>query len=103
VTSPGPWYNPIVAAPGQVQAGVDPGLLLPSRSDLSASRLAIQRQLLQSGQRRRTPIQVTSEGVTWDGHHGARAAAEAGQLVDVLVVQHQQPPSGLTLMQLPVG
>jgi hypothetical protein len=78
-------------------------MLLPSRSDLSASRLAAQRQLVQSGQRRRTPIQVTTEGVIWDGHHAARAAAEAGQLVDVLVIKHQQPPSGVTLMQVPVG
>jgi hypothetical protein len=103
VSSPGGWYNPIVAAVGQVQAGVDPSLLLPSRYDLDRQRLDAQTQLLLAGLPRRTPIQVTSEGVIWDGHHGARAAAELGLTVDVVVVAHQQPPSGSTLLQLPVG
>jgi hypothetical protein len=81
---------------------VDPQLLLPSRLDLVRERLDFQRQLLQAGRPRRTPIQVTAEGVIWDGHHGARAAAERGLKVDVLVVAQQVPPSGLTLLQLPV-
>jgi hypothetical protein len=85
-----------------VQAGVDPQLLLPSRQDLIKERLEFQRQLLQGGRQRRTPIQVTPDGVIWDGHHGVRAAAERGLAVDVLVVAEAVSPSGLTIMQLPV-
>jgi hypothetical protein len=71
--------------------------------DLVGSRLELQRQLLLAGQPRRTPIKVAAEGVIWDGHHAVRVAAEEGRPIDVLVVAGLQPPSGLTILQLPVG
>lgn len=77
-------------------------LLLPSRMDLERPRLEFQRRLLQARRPRRTPIQATAAGVIWDGHHGVRAAAEAGVLVEVFVVGDQVPDSGLTILQLPV-
>jgi hypothetical protein len=91
-----------VAGVGQIQAGVDPRLLLPSRSNLTRARLDFQRQLLLSGQARHSRIDVTAEGVIWDGHHGARAAADLGLLVEVRVVRLLVPSSNLTLLQLPV-
>jgi hypothetical protein len=91
-----------VVTVGQVQIGVDPQLLLPSRTDLILLRLEAQRHLLQAGQRRYTMIQVTTEGVIWDGHHGVRAAAEESVFVDVRVVDPHVTASGLLIMQLPV-
>jgi hypothetical protein len=99
---PGGGNNPITAQPGQVQLGVDPMLLLPSRAELLQVRLAFQRGLIQTGRPRATPIQVTREGVIWDGHHAVRAAAELGVLVDVRVIAQTVPPSGPTILQLPV-
>jgi hypothetical protein len=96
------WNNPITVAPGQVQAGVDPITLLPSRADLIRSRLAVQSHLLLSGTPRRTPVQVTVDGVIFDGHHMVRAAAEAGKLIDVRVVGIAQPPAGDLILDLPV-
>jgi len=101
--SPPPgWQNPITVPPGQVQTGVDARLLLPGRGDLIQSRLDFQRALLQAGRPRLTPIQVTRDGVIWDGHHAVRAAAELGQTVSVLVIDDTAPPAGPTILQLPV-
>jgi hypothetical protein len=47
-------------------------------------------------------IRVTPDGVIYDGHHGARAAAEEGRTVDVEVIDQHVPPSGLSLLALPV-
>jgi hypothetical protein len=47
-------------------------------------------------------IRVTRDGVIYDGHHCARAAAEAGRVTDVLVIGQQVPASGLSLLGLPV-
>jgi hypothetical protein len=102
VSAPGGRKNPIIAAVGQTQSGVDPRELLPGRGDLTRVRLDAQRRLIQSATPRWTPIQVTPDGVIWDGHHGARAAAERALAVDVLVVAQQAPPSGIDLLQLPV-
>ncbi len=102
MTPPPGWRNPIAAVPGQVQRGVDPSLLLPSRSDLAAPRLALQRGLIRAGVPRHTPLQVTPAGVIWDGHHAIRIAAEDGRTVEVLVVAVTLAPSGLTILQLPV-
>jgi hypothetical protein len=102
MTAPAGWHNPITAAPGQTQRGVDARQLLPSRSDLIQVRLDVQRALMQAGTPRYTPIQVTPDGVVWDGHHAVRAAAEAGRAVDILVVAQVAAPSGLTILQLPV-
>jgi hypothetical protein len=89
--------NPIHAAPGQMQAGVDAKLLLPSRSDLSRSRLNHQRMLRQTRTPKFTPIQVGTDGIIWDGHHAVRAAAELGETVEVLVVAVSTTWSGLTI------
>lgn len=97
------WTNPIFAAVGQVQTGVDPVQLLPARMDLLQVRLDLQTFLLDSGIERYTSIQVTKEGVIWDGHHGARAAAEKGRTVHVLVVKELLPPTGQTILEVPVG
>jgi hypothetical protein len=96
------WHNPITETPGRVQRAVDATQLLPSRTDLSQARLAQQRALFLAGTPRRTPIQVTPDGVIWDGHHAVRVAAERGETVDVLVVPAQVPSSGMTILQLPV-
>lgn len=82
--------------------GVDARSLLPSRTDLEQARLDVQAALRQTGKPRSTPILVTTQGVIWDGHHAVRLAAENGQTVDVRVVALLEPPSGLTILQLPV-
>jgi hypothetical protein len=102
MTPPAGWQNPITATPGQLQQGVDARLLLPSRSELVQSRLTFQRALLQAGKQRFTPIEVTPDGVIWDGHHAVRAAAEKEQTVTVLIVDDTVPPAGPTILQLPV-
>lgn len=94
--------NPIVVPAGQIQKGIDARLLLPSRYDLIPSRLNFQRGLRQAGRPRLTPIQVTTQGIIWDGHHAVRAAAESGDTVDALIVDAVVPASGLTILQLPV-
>jgi hypothetical protein len=99
---PSDWQNPITTPAGQTQAGVDPARLLPSRSDLIRSRLDAQRHLLHSGTSRVSPVQVTSDGVIFDGHHMVRAAAEVGRLIDVRVVGVLQPPAGELILDLPV-
>lgn len=96
------WQNPILVLSGQMQKAVDARLLLPSRSDLIQMRLDFQRGLRQTRRPRLTPIQVTNQGVIWDGHHAVRAAADDEETVDVLVVDAFAPASGLTILQLPV-
>lgn len=99
---PAGWQNPIIVPPGQIQNDVDARLLLPSRSDLIQIRLDFQRDLRPTGVQRSTPIQVTIQGVIWDGHHAVRVAAELGESIDVLIVNAVVAPSGLTILQLPV-
>lgn len=99
---PAGWQNPITVPTGQIQKAVDARLLLPSRGDLIQIRLDFQRNLRQTGVQRSTPIQVTFQGVIWDGHHAIRAAAELGETVDVLIVNVVVAPSGLTILRLPV-
>ncbi len=100
---PQDWTNPISAKPGQIQRDVPATQLLPARADLQQSRLDIQRALLESGQQRTTMIQVTSEGVIWDGHHFVRAAAEKSLKVVVLVVPLTVPAVAASILVLPVG
>src|SRR5262245_34290974 len=99
---PAGWLNPVVVAPGQRQVGVDPTRLLPARADLEGRRLAAQAALLRAGTPRHTPVQVTRNGVIYDGHHAVRAAAECGALIDVLVVDDPTPPSADSILDLPV-
>jgi hypothetical protein len=99
---PAGWRNPILVPAGQIQKAVDACLLLPSRSELIQLRLDFQRGLRQSGCPRLTSIQVTTQGIIWDGHHAVRVAAECGEAVDVVVIAPLVPASGSTILQLPV-
>lgn len=66
------------------------------------TRLDLQRQLLVSGTPRHTPIQVTTDGVIFDGHHAVRVAAEAGRLIEVKVIAFPQPATADSILDLPV-
>jgi hypothetical protein len=103
VSLPPNWQNPITVSPGHLQPGVNPLHLLPSRSDLEQSRLDTQRGLQDAGIERWTPIEVTPDGVLWDGHHAVRVAAEKGKLVTVKVVAITQSLTAQSIMDLPVG
>jgi hypothetical protein len=96
------WQNPVTVGPGQTQTGIDPRTLLPSRPDLSRTRLETQRQLIGSGRRRWSPVLVTLAGIIYDGHHAVRAAAEEGTSVEVQVVDQPLSPSAASIMDLPV-
>jgi hypothetical protein len=102
MSSPAGWKNPIRVLSGQVQGNVDPTALLPSRTDLLRGRLEFQRWLLRTRRKRFTPIQVTLQGVIFDGHHAVRAAAEEGISVDVVVIDQPVASSGQTILSLPV-
>ena len=99
---PAGWQNPIRVPPGQWQYGVDPLQLLPGRDDLLQSGLDLQRSLHSAGIPRFSPIQVTPDGVIWDGHHAARIAAEDGRTIDIRVVGIDQPVAGHSILDLPV-
>jgi hypothetical protein len=96
------WGNPITEPPGQIQVGVDPKRLRPSRDDLILSRLNLQRHLLRSRRHRYTPIVVSKDGVIIDGHHAVRAAAEDGRSVDVLVRDFPIVARGESILDLPL-
>jgi hypothetical protein len=96
------WPSPITVPPGQVQPGVDPNRLRPSRGDLIKSRLEFQRSLIRAGRPRLTPIQASREGVIIDGHHAVRAAAEERQAVDVFVSALSAPAKAGSIMDLAV-
>jgi hypothetical protein len=96
------WQNPINAGSGQTQQGVDPAQLKPGRTDLVRSRLEFQRKLIQSGQARFTPIQVSQEGVIIDGHHYIRAAAEERRLIQVLVTSLSAGALADSILDLPL-
>ncbi len=100
---PANWQNPITVAPGQFQANVDPLMLLPSRSDLSQVRLDMQQALLDAGARRTTPIEVTSDGVIWDGHHAVRIAAEKRLPITIKVVSVKVNSTAPSILLLPVS
>jgi hypothetical protein len=102
MSAPAGWQNPIRVSAGQTQANVDPRMLLPSRPDLVKARLDFQRLLLRSAQKRFTPIQVTLQGVIFDGHHAGRAAAEEGSFVEVFVVDQKVLPSAPSIFSLSV-
>jgi hypothetical protein len=100
--TPQGWQNPIHVGPGQIQTGVDPNSLLPGRMYLLRTRLEFQRALIKAGKDRYTPIQVTTEGVIFDGNHAVRAAAEENRLVDVLVVPYAHLAKAGSVLDLPV-
>ena len=95
-------FDPSSAVPGHWQRGIDASTLLSGqRTTLDVGRLQRQRELLVSGRERFDPIMVSPGGVILDGHHGARAAAEAGLAVDVIVIELPLS-AGLPILQLPV-
>jgi hypothetical protein len=96
------WENPITGPPGQIQVGVDPNRLRPSRDDLILSRLNLQRHLLLSRRQRYTPIVVSKDAIIIDGHHAVRAAAEDGQSVEVLVRDFPIVTRGDSILDLPL-
>jgi hypothetical protein len=100
---PANWQNPISVPPGLFQSNVDALSVLPSRKDLSQVRLDMQRSLLDAGIVRHTPVQVTIDGVIWDGHHAVRLAAERGIPIRVQVVAQKVNPSASSIMALPIG
>jgi hypothetical protein len=102
MTAPSGWQNPITVPPGQIQTGIDPAILLPSRRRLERVRLEDQRALLLSGTVRTTPILVTTGGVIWDGHHAVRAAAEEGRMIDVEVIALPAKAVASSILSLPV-
>lgn len=63
-------------------------------------RLNVQRSLLKARTNRHTPIQVTPDGVIYDGHHAVRAAADQGVAVEVLVVNDQIPATAASILDL---
>jgi len=99
---PANWQTPITVTPGQTQSNVNPLLLLPSRSDLSQVRLDMQQAMLDAGTKRFTPIEVTPDGVIWDGHHAARIAAEKGLSIAVKVVNVKVNPTASSILLLPI-
>jgi hypothetical protein len=56
--------------------------------------------LLQSGTPRNSPIQVTVDGVIFDGHHAVRVAAEDGKLIEVKVVDFPMPATADSILDL---
>ncbi len=103
VNLPANWQNPMTVSPGQLQSDVNPLQLLPSRADLSQMRLDIQQALRDAGIERGTPIEVTADGVIWDGHHAVRVAGATGKLVTVKVVAVRLNPTAASIMDLPVS
>ena len=103
MTFPANWQSPITVTPGQFQSNVDPLSLLPSRSDLSQVRLDMQQALLDAGTKRITPIEVTPNGVIWDGHHAVRVAAGKGLPLTVKVVNVKVNPAASSIIALPVS
>ena len=58
---------------------------------------------MDAGTRRHTVIEVTAEGVIWDGHHAVRIAAESGIAINVKVVNLKVSPTAASILDLPVG
>jgi len=86
-----------------MQRGVDPSTLQTGgQSSLELSRLNTQSRLIRSGTPRNTPITVNQHGVIIDGHHGVRAAIEAGRTVDVHVIRSPMRPGAVPVWQLPI-
>jgi hypothetical protein len=81
--------------------GIDPASLIAGRADLRRTRLEVQRQLIQQGTQRHTPVTVSVDGVIYDGNHGVRAAAEENVAVDVLITDMKAIGFG-SILALPV-
>src|SRR4051794_30465475 len=94
---PANWQNPINVQPGQTQT-VAAALLLPSRHNLVRLRLEFQKQLRDTGTARLSAVEVTQDGVIWDGHHAVRAFAERNMDVEVLVTSETVKAAGMSIL-----
>jgi hypothetical protein len=63
----------------------------------------MQQALSDAGVERSTPVEVTPDGVIWDGHHAVRIAAEKALRVTVKVVSVRVKPTASSIMDLPVS
>jgi len=90
-------FDPAFAVPGQVQHDIDASSLHSSKDALEQWRIDLQHQLIATQTLRWDIIQVNCAGVILAGHHGARAAAEAGVPIDVRIVDLPMPSRGLIL------
>ncbi len=97
-----PLPNPITVKPGYIQYKVNPRALRAGQQRaVNISRINTQDRLQQADiPRHDGPVMVTKDGVIVDGHHAARAAAEAGRTIDVLVVEANFE-AGPPIMELP--
>jgi len=77
---------PTGVAVGDIIEDVDARTLQASRVDLWSENLELQEALIASRISRNTLIQVTKNGIIWDGHHGAAAAARKGLSITVEIV-----------------
>ncbi len=81
--------------------GVDPRSLRAGRVNLISGVLDIKRQRAVAGIARPSMIEVTVDGVLWDGNHAVRVAIEMSRTVDVLVVKDTAEDCG-QIMDLPI-
>jgi hypothetical protein len=94
-------FDPKLAVAGAILRGIDASTLFAGREPLIQWRIADQHQLIATNTPRWDMIQVSCQGVIIAGNHGARAAAEAGVPVDVVVIDFPQPSCG-PILSVPV-
>src|SRR5262249_13703037 len=78
-------------------------LVAAEQAGLSQVRLDMQQALLDAGIQRTTPVEVTPDGVIWDGHHAVRIAAEKGLAISVKCVNVKVNPTAASILLLPVS
>jgi hypothetical protein len=93
-------FDPSLATPGSVLQDIDAATLHSSKEVLEQRRINEQHTLIATNTPRWDIIEVNREGVILAGHHGARAAVEAGKSVDVLVRGLPSPSKGLILTRV---
>lgn len=84
------------------QTNVDPNSLRSGQQrSLDPNQLETQRELIRTGTPRRHPIMVDQNGVIYDGHHGVRAAIEAGVPVNIEIVPNLVSPGKIPVIDIP--
>lgn len=94
-------FNANLVQDGDTVPHIDPNSLVAGRPNLIKSRLDAQRHLLRQQIARWTPIFVTKSGVIYDGNHAARAAAEAGEGIEIQVIDASAKGFG-NVLSLPI-
>jgi hypothetical protein len=74
---------------------VDPKTLQAGRQYLNAEKVNESYKLYRQGQRPPLPVQITQDGVIFNGNSRARAAAQVGTTLDCVVVGERLPGQGL--------